>query len=69
MVRRLLSVKQFAEVTGLSATTVYRMSGKGSIPTVRIGGRIRIPDWYLDQFTRQPGTLPSYARSIEGGVL
>ena len=69
MAQRLLSVKQFADTTGMSSTTIYRMTGKGQIPTVRIGGRIRIPDWYLDQFIRQPGTLPSYARGTQGGDL
>jgi len=63
---KLITVKQFCIETGFSSTTVYRQTQKGIIPTVRIGGSVRIPAWYLDGLTREPGKLPGYLTREEG---
>jgi excisionase family DNA binding protein len=63
---KLMTVKQFCMATGLSPTTVYRKAQKGIIPTVRIGGSVRIPVWYLHQLTEEPGKLPGFLTRGEG---
>jgi excisionase family DNA binding protein len=57
---QLLSVPQFAESTGISASTVYRKTLNGSIPSVSVAGQVRIPVWYLEELTQKPGELPSW---------
>ena len=62
---QLLSVPQFSESTGISASTVYRKTLNGSIPSVRVAGQVRIPVWYLEELTQKPGELPTW---LEKGV-
>ena len=59
---QLLSVPQFAESTGISASTVYRKTLNGSIPSVSVAGQVRIPMWYLEELTQQPGQLPVWLK-------
>jgi excisionase family DNA binding protein len=39
----MLSIRRFAERAGLSACTVRRRVSDGSLPSVRVGGAVRIP--------------------------
>jgi excisionase family DNA binding protein len=57
----MLSVKQAAEVLGLSAETVYRRIADGSIPSSRIGRSVRVPVRFVESLTRLPGELPGRA--------
>lgn len=66
MERKLLTVKQFGELTGVSSTTIYRKTITGEIPTVRIGRGVRIPNWYFERLVAEPGVLPAFlTRSME----
>jgi len=67
--QKLITVKQFCMETGISSTTVYRNTQKGIIPTVRIGGSVRIPVWYLDRLTEEPGKLPGFLTRGEASGL
>jgi excisionase family DNA binding protein len=68
METQLLSVAQFACCTGVSATTIYRKAQKGLIPSVSVAGQVRIPVWYLEELTQQPGQLPTWlTKGEEGG--
>ncbi len=63
METQLLSVAQFACCTGVSATTIYRKTQKGLIPSVNVAGQIRIPVWYLEELTSRPGELPVWLKT------
>lgn len=65
MKSQLLSVPQFAESTGISASTVYRKTLNGSIPSVSVAGQVRIPTWYLEELTHKPGELPTWLKKGE----
>ncbi len=42
-VKATLSVDEFAEIAEIARSTAYAGVHDGSIPSIRIGGRIRIP--------------------------
>lgn len=54
--RAAFSPKEVIEKTGLSKNTVYRALKNGDIKSVRIGGRILIPQWAIEQLLREPIT-------------
>lgn len=39
----------------VSRAHVYRMIEKGEIPTVKIGQKLLIPGWYVEQLLGEPG--------------
>lgn len=47
-----LSVTEAADYLGVSRHTVYRRVEKGQIPHVRIGSRVCIPQFSLDEWLR-----------------
>jgi excisionase family DNA binding protein len=59
---QLLSVPQFSESTGISTSTIYRKTQSGAIPSVSVAGQVRIPMWYLEELTQQPGQLPVWLK-------
>ncbi|MGD0290741.1 MAG: helix-turn-helix domain-containing protein [Candidatus Binataceae bacterium] len=42
--RLLLRIDEMAQLIGVSRTTAYALVNKGEIPSVRIGGLLRIPN-------------------------
>jgi excisionase family DNA binding protein len=42
--RLLLRIDEVAQLIGVSRTTAYALVNKGEIPSVRIGGLLRIPN-------------------------
>ncbi len=42
-VRQLLSVKEVAQLLGLSRSKLYEMIAAGDLEAYRLGGRIRVP--------------------------
>ena len=64
----MLSVKQAAQVLGLSAETVYRRIADGSIPSFKIGRSVRVPVRFVESLTRLPGELPGRARRALGDL-
>jgi excisionase family DNA binding protein len=46
------TVREFAELAGLSANAVYAMVSRGELPAVRFGGAIRMPREKCDRLLR-----------------
>lgn len=61
---KLMSITDFCCSMGISRSTVSRRINDGTIPVVRIGAVTRIPMWYVEELTSQPGHLPGY---LKGG--
>ena len=53
-ISRGVSIREFAEINGVSQSAVRRGVDAGSIPSYKIGGARRIPLSYLEQLQR-PG--------------
>lgn len=51
-----LSVKEVAELLGVSASAVYRLSDDGTIPCVRVGARKTFSPQQVRQFVAQGGS-------------
>lgn len=47
--RRFLTVRELADFYRVSLKTAYQRVADGSVPSVRVGGQIRIPRAELDQ--------------------
>ena len=58
----LLDVRHVQKIASLSKNTAYSLLKSGEIPSVRIGGRFKVP---RDKFLRQVGLLPD-SESQEG---
>jgi excisionase family DNA binding protein len=46
------TVREFAELAGLGASSVYQMIGRGTLPAFRLGGAIRLPREKCDRLLR-----------------
>ena len=55
---KLLKVREVAQQLDLARSTVYVMCQRGDLPTLRIGGTVRVPSDLLDAWlstnTQQP---------------
>ncbi|WP_143106752.1 MULTISPECIES: helix-turn-helix domain-containing protein [unclassified Cohnella] len=47
---RLYTIKDVMDILQLSYTTVYAMTHNGTLPSVKVGGSIRIPQESLRHF-------------------
>jgi excisionase family DNA binding protein len=47
--RRVYSIDEFAEMTGLCRATIYGMMRRGEMPFIVVGGRRRIPAAAVDK--------------------
>jgi len=52
---RFLSKAEVAKATGLSLPSVNRRIADGSIPSIKLGGRVIIPGYFLDQLAESSG--------------
>lgn len=41
-------------IPGISQASLYNACKRGEIPSVRIGGRIFIPAWWVKRVTKEP---------------
>jgi excisionase family DNA binding protein len=57
--RLLLSMKQVADILGVSLATIQKHTLDGSIPTRKIGGLVRIHQSDVDRIVEQGYSLPS----------
>ena len=64
--KALLSVREAAEYLGIGQSTTYRLVEECRLPSVRIGGSIRIPLTTLDEFLRVKTTDPECADFGDG---
>jgi excisionase family DNA binding protein len=47
--RRTHSIEEAAEILGISRTSAYQAAKTGTLPTIRIGGRILVPTGALER--------------------
>jgi excisionase family DNA binding protein len=47
--RLAFSMREAAELLGVSRPQVYRLRKAGQLKTVTVGGTLRVPRWALDQ--------------------
>ena len=57
-----ITVEQAGQVLGLSRSAAYRAAARGELPTVRFGGRLRVPTARLRQLLGVEAPLGSSAR-------
>lgn len=51
-----LSMKEFAEIMGVSRSLIYKLAASGDIPIVRIGKRrLVIPVWVAKKMLKERG--------------
>ncbi len=49
---RLLTVAEVAAIMRLSKMTVYRMVNYGTLPALKVGRSVRIPEYVVDDYLR-----------------
>jgi len=49
---RLLTVAEVATILRLSKMTVYRMVNAGTLPALKVGRSVRIPEHVVDEYLR-----------------
>jgi excisionase family DNA binding protein len=54
----LLSVREAARSLGISRNLCYQLVAEGRLPNVRLGRRVLIPRWGLEQWITQESGLP-----------
>jgi excisionase family DNA binding protein len=50
---RLLTVAEVAALMRLSKMTVYRMVNSGTLPALKVGRSVRIPEHVVDEYLRR----------------
>ncbi len=50
---RLLTVAEVAAIMRLSKMTVYRMVNAGTLPALKVGRSVRIPEHVVDDYLRR----------------
>ena len=62
--RRLISIREAAEYTGLSPHTLYRMVSQRRIPYEKVGGALRFDLALLDEWIKQHTVMPVPPRKL-----
>ncbi len=57
-IRRLMSIQEAAEYTGLSVHTLYKMVSQRRIPYVKVGRLTKFAVALLDQWIKQHTVMP-----------
>ncbi|MBR1830297.1 MAG: helix-turn-helix domain-containing protein [Atopobiaceae bacterium] len=63
----MLTVKDVVEITGFAEGSVRRLCKEGKIPSMKIGGRIRVPKRYLLDSFDTDGNAEDAAKSLNKG--
>jgi excisionase family DNA binding protein len=63
--RLLLSMKQVADILGVSLATIQKRTLDGSIPTRKIGGLVRIHQSDVDRIVEHGYSLPRLVETEE----
>ncbi len=58
---RLLRIAEVAELLAISRSKVYAMAQQGSIPVVRVGSSVRVPEDRLQRWLEQRTSEPRSA--------
>jgi excisionase family DNA binding protein len=57
--QRFLTLREVAELVRISRTTAYGLARSGHLPTVRVGGQIRIPRAELERWLAESSRVAS----------
>ncbi len=57
--RKLYELREVQPLVPMSMAGLYLACSKGDIPTVRVGRRVFIPGWWLDEILSKPASAPS----------
>ena len=52
--KKLYTIKEAAEFIPVSIPSLYQACTKRKIPSVKVGGRVLIPSWYLEKIINEP---------------
>ena len=58
LTRRLLSIQEASDYTGLAVNTLYKMVNQRRIPYVKLGSRVRFDVGLLDGWLKQHRVMP-----------
>ncbi len=58
LTRRLLTIKEVADYTGLSVHTLYAMVSQRRIPHVKVGRLVKFDVQMLEKWIRQQSVIP-----------
>lgn len=53
--KKLYEIPEFQKIVPMSTAGIYKACSEGKIPTVKVGRRVFIPAWYIDEITSKPG--------------
>lgn len=54
MSKKTYNVPEFAKLAGISRPHAYRLVDRGDVPSIRLGRRVVIPGWFVDQLLAEP---------------
>lgn len=54
MEKKLYTVKEALKIVPFSIAGIYKACAEGKIPSVKVGKRIFIPSWYIDDLLNKP---------------
>ena len=52
--KRLYEIDEVLQLIPLSRAGIYMAVKKGNVPSVKVGRRIFVPSWYVDQLLNPP---------------
>jgi len=56
--KKLYEIHEVLPIVPLSKAGFYLACSKGDIPTVRVGRRVFIPSWWIDEILSKPADSP-----------
>ena len=56
--KRLLTIREMGELTGLSVSTLYKMANQRRIPYVKVGSRLRFERQLIDNWLQAHTVMP-----------
>ncbi|MDR3562099.1 MAG: hypothetical protein P4N59_11785 [Negativicutes bacterium] len=57
MNKKLYEIDEILEIIPMSRAGIYLAVKKGNVPSVRVGGRVFIPAWYVDKLVSPPAAI------------
>ena len=62
--RRLISIRETEEYTGIAVNTLYKMVSQRRIPHVKVGRLVKFDKTLLDEWIRQNTVMPMQAKRV-----
>lgn len=57
--KKLYELSEVQQVVPMSKAGLYLACSKGDIPTVRVGKRVFVPSWWIDEVLSKPADNPN----------